>query len=102
MKSLLVFLLSITCISANAHGYDHRHYGHYHGGYGYGWVAPTIIGGVIGYEIARQNQPVIVQQQPVIVQQPIYTQPTVPGTTCTPWQVVQMPDGTYTQTRTCQ
>lgn len=99
MKSLLVFLLSFCALTAHAqHGY--RHYGHHHhGGYGYGWVAPTIIGGVIGYEIARQNQPVVIQQQPVIVQPPVYS---MPGTNCTPWQVVQMSDGTYTQTRTCQ
>jgi hypothetical protein len=95
-KFLLVFLLSLVAVSVNAHEYGYRH----HGGYGYGWVAPTIIGGVIGYELA--NRPVVVQQQPVIIQQPVYTQPYPVGTNCTPWQVVQMPDGTYTQTRTCQ
>lgn len=47
------------------HGHGHHHHGHW----GHSWIAPTIIGGVIGYEIARNQQPVIVQQPPVIVQQ---------------------------------
>ena len=51
-----------------------RHGGYYRGGcYGCNWVAPALIGGVIGYELSRPHyyeQPVIVQQPPVIVQQP--------------------------------
>ena len=40
---------------------------------GFGWVVPTIVGGVIGYEIARPQQQVIVQQMPppIVVQQEI-------------------------------
>jgi hypothetical protein len=96
MKFLLVFLLSFSTLAAHAQWHPHT-YGYR--GYGYrGWVAPAVVGGVIGYEIARQPQ-VIIQQQPVIVQQPAYA---MPGTNCTPWQVVQMPDGTYVQSRTCQ
>jgi hypothetical protein len=52
----------------------------YRGGYGYGWVAPAVIGGVIGYELSRPA-PVIVQQPPVYVTpQPsvVYVNP--PGT----------------------
>ena len=66
MKKLLVIMLSLLAASsvfAQYPGHNHRH----HGGWGYGWVAPTIIGGVVGYEIARSQQPVIVQQ-PVVVQ----------------------------------
>lgn len=48
---------------------QYPHHNHRHGGWGYGWVAPTIIGGVIGYEIARSQQPVIVQP-PVVMQSP--------------------------------
>jgi hypothetical protein len=65
MKKLLLTLLLMTATVANA---QYPHHNHRHGGYG--WVAPTIIGGVIGYEIARRNQPVIVQQ-PIVVQQTI-------------------------------
>ena len=53
--------------------------GYYHGGcYGCGWVAPMVLGGVVGYELSRPT-PVVVQQ-PVYVQQPpvVYTQPVEP------------------------
>lgn len=58
----IVVLLMVGSASAHWHGYGgccYRSYG--------GWVGPAIIGGAIGYELARQ--PVIIQQ-PVIVQQP--------------------------------
>ena len=50
----------------------------YHGGgYGMGWVAPALVGGVIGYELSRPNT-VVIEQPPVYVQQPpVYVQPTV-------------------------
>ena len=59
--------------SRGGYGY----HGGYHGG-GVGWVAPAIIGGVIGYEL---SQPRVIYQQPqVVYQQPpvIYQQPGVP------------------------
>jgi hypothetical protein len=70
-KILLIAFLSLTSISANAHGY-------YRGGY---WVGPAIIGGVVGYSLARPYyyppyyypvpQPVVIQQAPpVYIQQP--------------------------------
>ena len=68
-KSLLAFSLVAVIGSAVAHE-GFRHYGYRGGCYGCGWVAPAIIGGVIGYEIA--NRPVIVEQPPVI-----YTQPSI-------------------------
>jgi hypothetical protein len=47
-----------------------RHHGYCCGpSYG-GWVGPAIIGGIVGYELARPAPPVIVQQPPVIIQQP--------------------------------
>jgi len=102
MKKLLALLLITVSMSAMAqHGLRYHHHHGYYSGPNYNWVAPTIIGGVIGYEIARNQQPVIVQQQPVIVQQP---QPTIYyGQTqnCTVWTEVQQPDGTITRTRTC-
>ena len=95
--SLLLMVLSVPALA--------QHYGH-HGHHGYWrhasgpnpwvWVAPTIIGGVIGYEIAR-NQPPVVVQQPVVVQ----TSPVTVQQNCSPWTETQNPDGTITRTRTC-
>jgi hypothetical protein len=103
MKQLIALVLLAGSVSAMAQpGFRHHHHGYYPG-YNYGWVAPTIIGGVIGYEIARNQQPVIVQQ-PVVVQQ----YPVPPATVyygqsqqCTAWTEVQNSDGTITRTRTC-
>jgi hypothetical protein len=70
MKKLLL-ALSLLAIAGSASAQWHHHGGYYRGGcYGCGWVAPLIIGGAIGYEINRANQPVIIQQPPVIIQQP--------------------------------
>ena len=70
MKKLLL-ALSLLAIAGSASAQWHHHGGYYRGGcYGCNWVAPLVIGGVIGYEINRANQPVIVQQPPIIIQQP--------------------------------
>jgi hypothetical protein len=104
MKRILALILALTgtCALAQPGFRYHHHHGHY-SGYNYGWVAPTIIGGVIGYEIARNQQPVIVQP-PVVVQQ----YPVPPATVyygqsqqCTVWTEIQNADGTVTRTRTC-
>jgi len=77
MKKLALALSLLALLgtaNADAHG-PYRmggwHGGYYHGGYGCGgcWVAPALIGGVVGYELARPET-VVVEQQPVIVQQP--------------------------------
>ncbi|CAB5218732.1 hypothetical protein UFOVP218_99 [uncultured Caudovirales phage] len=92
MKKLLALLLLTASVSAMAqHGYGFRPHGYYGGGWG--WVAPTVIGGVVGYEIARSQQPVVIQQQPIVIQQPQQL--------CSPWTETQQPDGTITRTRTC-
>ncbi len=99
MKKLLVILLMTLCASAMAQ----RHHGGGYWGRGYGggwqWMVPTVIGGAIVYEVARQ-QPVYVQQ-PVIIQQqqPVIVQPQ--NQSCSPWTETQNPDGTITRTRTC-
>jgi hypothetical protein len=57
---------------------------HWRGGYGYrgGWVAPLVIGGVIGYELSQPRyyvpppQPVYVKP-PVAYTQPVYVEPPV-------------------------
>ena len=75
-KLLLSSLLLFTSMQAMAHGYEYRGgYQHYEYHNNMGWVAPAIIGGVIGYQL---NRPQIIYQQPqVIYQQPqvVYQQP---------------------------
>jgi hypothetical protein len=73
MKKLLLVLSLLTILgTANAQW-------HHHGGCcyraGIGWVAPAIVGGVIGYELSRP--PVYVEQQPIIIQQPVVQSPPV-------------------------
>jgi len=68
-KSLLALSLLAIIGSAVAHE-GFRHYGYRGGCYGCGWVAPALIGGVIGYELSRPNT-VYVEPQPVIVQPPV-------------------------------
>lgn len=82
-KIIAAVVLSVIAASSFADGYEHRenhrggYYGGYNGGYhnrdgGGNWIAPLIIGGVIGAVIANQNQPPVYQQQ-----SPIYTSPPV-------------------------
>jgi len=102
MKKLLL-TISMLAVVGTANAQWHHHGGYYRGGYGNNWVAPAIIGGVIGYELSRPRYyepPVIVQQAPVIVQQqPVYT--VTPQSNCTLWTETQHADGTITRTRTC-
>jgi len=63
MKKLLLVSLLIFSASANA-----QHGGHHsHRGYGYGWIAPAVIGATAIYAITR----------PIIVQQPVYVTPQI-------------------------
>ena len=100
-KFLAILLLTVSgTVLAGPHGYysGYRHHGHamYHGGSNSGWIAPLIIGGVVGAAIANrpiaQTETVIVRPQPLIVQQ---------QQNCTVWTETQNPDGTITRTRTC-
>ena len=103
MKKILT-VLALLAVAGTASAQWHHHHG-YRGGYygGNNWIAPAIIGGVIGYELSRPpvyTNPVIIQQPPVIVQQqpvPYYGQ----SQNCTPWTETQNSDGTITRTRTC-
>ena len=86
-KLLMLCLLSVSSVAMA----QHHHYGHWQyrsGPSPWIWIAPTVIGGVIGYEIARNQPPVIVQQLPA-------------SQNCSPWTEIQNPDGTITRTRTC-
>ena len=103
MKKLVsIFILSASMASAYAHG-PHGYWRQHNGGGGWHWVAPAIIGGVIGYEIARPpiytQPPVVVQQPPVVIQQ--QPQVVIQGQNCSPWTQIQNQDGTITSTRTC-
>ena len=93
MKKILFSLVLLAAMPAFAQHYHHSHGYWRHGGGGWGWVAPAVVGGVIVYEATRP--PVVVQQPPVIIQQP------VPQPNCSPWTEIQNPDGTITRTRTC-
>ena len=96
MKKILVALtlltLTGTTFAQHYHGHGIRHHGHYRGP-GFGWWVAPVITGVIGYEIAKQQQ--VIVQQPVVIQNP------QPGQVCSPWTETQNPDGTITRTRTC-
>jgi hypothetical protein len=91
MKKLIALILITMAVSAQAQ-HHHRHSGN--------WVAPVIVGGVIGYALTRNYyEPVYnygyVPPPPVVVQQPVRS-------VCTPWTETQYADGTITRTRTCQ
>lgn len=58
------------------------------------WVLPALVTGVVGYEIGRNQQPIIVQQPQTFV-------PTNPAVTCTEWREVLRPDNTIVKERTC-
>lgn len=68
MKKILTVLLLTCSMSAMAQ------HGHHHSGHrgGYGWVAPAIIGGVIGYGISRSYyEPYYYNPPPVVYVQPL-------------------------------
>ena len=96
-KVLAIVLLTLATVPAMAQHWRHGHHGH-HGHaryYGHsGWVAPLVIGGVVGAVIANrpaQAETVIVQQQPIYV----------PQESCTPWKEIQTLDGKIYRERTC-
>lgn len=96
-KVLAIVLLTLATVPAMAQHWRHGHHGH-HGHaryYGHsGWVAPLVIGGVVGAVIANrpaQAETVIVQQQPIYV----------PQESCTPWKEIQTLDGRIYRERTC-
>jgi hypothetical protein len=63
------------------------------------WVAPLILGGIAGVIIARESQPVVVQQPPVYIQQqPVIVQR---QPICTEWKEIQTPDGQIYRERAC-
>ena len=75
-KTIFALSLLVLVGTASAHeGFRGYRGGYYHGGcYGCGWVAPALIGGVIGYELSRPTT-VYVEPQPSVVY--VQPQPTV-------------------------
>ena len=72
MKKVLIALFGLLLTAACSANPPHRG-GHYYGGHNHGggnWIAPLVVGGIIGYAIAERPQ------SPVIVERPVY--PTVP------------------------
>jgi hypothetical protein len=113
MKNKLIFssvfasILAMSALfayspNAQAHeGFRGYRGGYYHGGcYGCNWVAPALIGGVIGYELA-QPRTVVVEQPPVYVQQPSVVFINPPGTLPPPagYHYAQMIDPVTNQTK---
>jgi hypothetical protein len=101
MKKLLASLLIVSVTFpafAGPHGHGHGYWHRGGGGNNWHWVAPALIGGVIGYEISRNQQPVIVQQPVVVQNPPVLVQQ---QQSCSPWTETQNPDGTITRTRIC-
>lgn len=86
MKKFIAILLLTLTATAHAGGGHHHHGGYYRTG---NWVAPALIGGIIGYGMARPYYyppvytappvytvppPVYYQQPPVYYQQPVQPQ----------------------------
>ena len=96
MKKLLALLLLTVSFTASAQHFHHHHnnwhHRYYYGGSNSGWVAPLIIGGVVGAAIA--NRPT--QTETLIIRQPVFTEQT-----CTEWKEIQANDGTIYRERTC-
>ena len=72
MKILIaavITALTFSTAQAQHRGYNHR-------GHGGNFIAPLIIGGVIGYSLARPADPVFIQPQPVY--EPTYVVPPQP------------------------
>ena len=92
MKKLIALALLTLAVSVQAQ--HHRH--HQRGG---NWMAPVIVGGVIGYALTRNYYEPVYNYgyvpPPVVVQPPVRAN-------CTPWTETQHADGTITRTRTCQ
>lgn len=101
MKRILaIAVLVLTSVPAMAqyHGprYNHHHHGYHRSG---GWVAPLVLGGVVGYAMTRSDP--VVQQPAVILPPPAPVIYSAPAPACTPWTETQSSDGTITRTRTC-
>lgn len=96
LLSLCLLLVSAPAFAEpqmyKRHHHHHQMQRHWHSNHGWVWIAPTIIGGVVGYEIARNQQPIIVQQQQPVVLQTVG---------CDEWKEIRHSDGKITIERIC-
>lgn len=104
MKRILLavlLLVSSTVSAQHNHGYNHyRAYPHNHYGSGY-WIAPAIIGGVVGYALAQPRviytppPPVIYPPAPLVNMPPPpwgYHYESVLDQNCNCYRIVLMPN----------
>jgi hypothetical protein len=69
MKKLLTVIILSAGMGSCAIPAQAQHFHHgYRGGYGWGWVAPAVIGGAVVYAATRPT--VVVQQPPSVVYVP--------------------------------
>ena len=102
--SSILAISALFAFSSDAQAYEGWHHGGGHYVYrpNYGWVVPSVVGGVIGYELARPRQPevVVVQPQPVYPPPPAPVMPTPAGyhweaildATCNCYRTVLVPN----------
>lgn len=94
MRKLIVAVLMFGTMNAAIAG-PHGH--HHHGG-GNSWVAPVILGGVVGYAMASANRPpVYVNTSPAITgyyppAPQTYRQETILDANCGCYRVVLVPN----------
>lgn len=94
--SIALVLSAMPAMAQHWHGHGIRHHGPKVIYRDNNWIAPLIIGGVVGAAIANrpaQAETVIIQPpQSVIVQRQAI---------CTEWREIQSPDGQIYRERTC-
>lgn len=112
MKKFLITMLSVLSMTPALAHHGLPHYSepwhninrpqfyprHNHPQYGWGWIVPVLVGGVIvSYEWSRLQQPMIVQQQPVM---PVPVTPNIEQ--CSDWREIQTQDGRVFRERVCR
>ena len=72
MKKTITSVVLLLAVTGTAHAdyYHHRQHGPHRGGPSYGWVAPLVIGGALGYALSRPAAP-----PPPVVVAPPYNAP---------------------------
>ena len=88
MKKILLVLLATFCLTANAQYRHDRIHPHHVWKPGMGWVIPTIVGGVVVYEIVKAQQP-----QQVVVEKEVVV--------CSEWKEIETPEGKLYRERSC-
>ena len=73
MKKILTGALLLALASSALAQYGHYRPHHFRHHSDDRWIAPLILGGIVGAVIVRESQkpPVVVQQPPVIINQPL-------------------------------